>query len=221
MSLVLRVSTYYYQHQLLIVVCLSSVILDVTPLPPLQESLHRDKDAGGGRIAMPPPPRTTNAPTPSPAPRCGSSFSSPPQYSSHAEPWRSATWPMINAPGCGAKSSPFGNAVVHVRGRACRCRPGPGGSPCSGVAKGVTPGSGVGGGGGGLRRGGAAAAAIVLGKICQRHCRPDAGSHGPGPAPVRDMAWQTPAPRGRDKGCRCRPAVKGPSLRSLPGGASC
>jgi hypothetical protein len=67
---------------------------------------------------------------------------------------------------------------------------------------------------------GAAAAAIVPGGIHQRHRRPDARRHGPGPALVRSMAWQTPAPRGCDKGCRCRPAATGPSSWSWPGGAS-
>jgi hypothetical protein len=55
---------------------------------------------------------------------------------------------MINAAGCGAKSFPSGGAIVPVRGRARRRRPGPGGPPCGGVAKGAAPGSGVGGGGG-------------------------------------------------------------------------
>ncbi len=37
----------------------------------------------------------------------------PPHYSGHAEPRRSATWPMSNAAGCGAnKSSPSRGAVV-------------------------------------------------------------------------------------------------------------
>jgi hypothetical protein len=104
---------------------------------------------------MPSPPRVTAAPTPSPAPRHGSSVSSPPHYSGHAEPRWSATWLMINAARCGAKSSPSGGAVVPVRGRACQCHPGPGSPPCGGVTKGVAPGSGVGGGGGGAgsRRG--------------------------------------------------------------------
>ncbi len=142
-------------RQLLIVVCSSSIVSDVTPTPPLQESLHRDEDAGGGRIATPPPPSATAAPAPSPAPRRGSSFSSPPHYSGHAEPRWSATWPMINAAGCRAKSSPSGGAVVPVRGRACWRHPGPGSPPCGGVAKGVAPGSGVEGRGGGAdsRRG--------------------------------------------------------------------
>jgi hypothetical protein len=67
---------------------------------------------------------------------------------------------------------------------------------------------------------GMAAAAIVPGGIRQRYRRPDAGSHGPGPAPVRGMAWQPLAPLGHDKGCCCRPATAGPSLRLWPGGAS-
>jgi hypothetical protein len=206
-------------RQLLIVVCCLSIVSDVTPAPPLQELPHHDKDAGGGRIVTPPPPRATAAPAPSPAPRRGSSFSSPPHYFGHAEPWRSATWPMINAVGCGAKSSPSGGAVVPVRGRARRRRPGPGGPPCGGVAKGVVPGSGVGGGGGGagLR---CSCRHHRACKICQRHRRPDAGSHRPGPAPVRGMAWRMPVPRGRDKGCCRRPAAEGPSLQLWPGGAS-
>jgi hypothetical protein len=107
------------------------------------------------RNASPPPHDRCPGPAPSPAPRRGSSFSSPPHYSSHAEPWWSATWPMINAAGCGAKSSPSGGAVVPVRGRARRRHPGPGGPPCGGVTKGAVPSSGVGGGGGGAgsRRG--------------------------------------------------------------------
>ncbi len=56
---------------------------------------------------------------------------------------------MINTAGCGAKSSPFGGAIVPVQGHARQRRPGPGGPPCCGVAKGAEPGSGVGGGGGG------------------------------------------------------------------------
>jgi hypothetical protein len=35
------------------------------------------------------------------------------------------------------------------------------------------------------------------------------------------MARQMPVPRGRDKGCLCRPAAAGPSSRSWLGGASC
>jgi hypothetical protein len=58
----------------------------------------------------------------------------------------------------------------------------------------------------------------VPGRIRQRHRQPDAGSHGPGPAPVRGMARQPPAPRGRDKGCRCQPAAAGPSSQLWPGG---
>jgi hypothetical protein len=96
-----------------------------------------------------PPPCATAAPAPSPAPRRGSSFSSPPHYSGHAEPQRSATWPMINAAGFGAKSSPSGGDVVPVRGRARRSRLEPGGPPCGGVANWTAPGSRVGGGGGG------------------------------------------------------------------------
>jgi hypothetical protein len=67
------------------------------------------------------------------------------------------------------------------------------------------------GAGAGARVRGVAAAAIVPGGIRQRHCRMDAGSCRPGPAPVRGMARQTPAPCGRDKGCHCWPAAEGPS----------
>jgi hypothetical protein len=134
---------------------MSSVISNVTPAPPPQELPHRNKDARGGCMATPPPPYVTAAPAPSPAPWRGSSFSSPLHYSGRSEPWRSATWPMINAAGWGAKSSPSGGAVVPVWGRACQGHPGSGGPPCSGVAKGAAPGSGVGGkgGGAGSRRG--------------------------------------------------------------------
>jgi hypothetical protein len=38
----------------------------------------------------------------------------------------------------------------------------------------------------------------VPGGIRLHHHRPDARSHGPGPAPVRGVARQPPAPRGRD-----------------------
>jgi hypothetical protein len=117
------------------------------PLPHPQELPHRNEDAGGDRIAMPPHPRATAALAASPAPQRGSSFSSPPCYSCHAEPRWSATWPMINAARCRAKSSPSGGAVIPVRGRARRRRPGPGSPPCSGVARGAAPGSGVGDGG--------------------------------------------------------------------------
>ncbi len=135
--------------QLLIVACLSSAVSDVTPLPPLQELPHCNKDAGGDRIAMPPHPRVTAALAASPAPQRGSSFSSLPCYSCHADSQRSATWLMINANGCRAKSSPSGGAVVPVRGGACRRHPGLGGPPCGGIARGAVPGSGVRDGGGG------------------------------------------------------------------------
>ncbi len=144
------------------------------------------------------------------APQRGSSFSNPVHYSGHAEPRRFAAWQMINAAGCGAKSSPSGGAVVPVRGRAPLCRPGPGGPLGGEFARGRGRAAESGGGGGrGFR--GAAAAAIVPGGIHQRHRRPDARKHGPGSAPVRGMAWQMPAPCGCDKGCRCRPAAAGPS----------
>ncbi len=71
---------------------------------------------------------------------------------------------MINAAGCGAESSPSGGACVPVRGRARRRRPGPGGPPCGGVARGAAPGSGVGGGGGG---GGAGFAARPPPQLCR------------------------------------------------------
>jgi hypothetical protein len=98
---------------------------------------------------MPPHPCATAALAASPAPWRGSSFSSPPRYSCRAEPRRSATWPMINAAGCGAMLSPSRGAVVPVPGHTCQRCPGPGGPPCGGVARGAAPGSGVGGGGGG------------------------------------------------------------------------
>jgi hypothetical protein len=99
---------------------------------------------------MPPHPCETAILAASPAPRRGSSFSSPPCYSCCAEPQWSATWPMINAAGCGAKSSPSGGATVLVQGCAHRRRPGPGSPPCSGVARGAALGSGFRGGGGGF-----------------------------------------------------------------------
>jgi hypothetical protein len=176
---------------------------------------------GGGRIATPPHPHATAALAASPAPRHSSSYSSPLRYCHRAEPQRSTTWPMINAARCGAKSSPSEGAVVPVRGHACWRHPGPGGPPCSGIARGAAPGSGVGGRGGGAVFCGMATAAIMPGRIRQHHRRPDAGSHGPGPAPVGGVAWQMPAPCGRDKGCCCQPAAAGSSLRSWPGGASC
>ncbi len=99
-----------------------------------------------GCIVLPP---QTAALAASPAPRGGSSYSSPPRYSCRAEPWRSATWPTINTTGCGTKSSPSGGAVVPVWGCAHWRRPGPGGPLCGEVARGAAPGSVVGGGGGG------------------------------------------------------------------------
>jgi hypothetical protein len=161
--------------QLLIVVCLSSVNSDETPMPPLQELPHCDRNAGGGRIATPPPPRVTTAPACYPAPWRGSSFSSPLCCSCCAEPRWSATWPMINAAGCGAKSSLSGGTVVPVQGRARRCRPGPGGPPCGGVAKGVAPSSGVGGGDGDAGFG-----AWPLPPLCRRNmpASPPAGRQG-------------------------------------------
>ncbi len=133
----------------MIVTCLSSAISNVTPSPPPQEPPHHDEDAGGDCIATPPHPRATATLAASPSPRRGSSFSSPPRYSCRAEPRWSAMWPMINAAGCRAKSSPSRGAVVPVQGRARRHRPGPGGPPCGGVARGVAPGSGFGDGEGG------------------------------------------------------------------------
>jgi hypothetical protein len=175
-----------------------------------------------------PPPHATAAPAPSPAPRHGYSFSSPPRCSCPAEPRRSGTWPMINAAGCRAKSSSSGGAVVPVQRCHCPrprvCSPAP---PRTlqptvrwgrqgGVANQRSRGRGCGCG-----FHGAAAAAIVPGRICQRHCRPDARSHVPGPASVGGMDWQPPVPCRRDKGCCCRPTATGPLLRSWPGGASC
>ncbi len=173
-------------RQILIVVCLSSVVYNETPVPSPQESPHRDEDAGVGRIVSPPHPCATAALAASPAPRGGSSYSSPPRYSCRAEPWRSATWPMINTTGCGTKSSPSRGAVVPVWGCAHWRRPGPGGPLCGEVARGAAPGSVVGGGGGGGGTGFAAP-----GRIRQRHHLPNAGSHGPGPAPVGGVAHQS------------------------------
>jgi hypothetical protein len=45
---------------------------------------------------------------------------------------------------------------------------------------------------------GAAAIAVVPGRICQRHRRLNAGSRGPGPAPVRGVDRQPPLPCGHD-----------------------
>ncbi len=113
------------------------------------------------KFATIPHPWATAALAASPAPQPGSSFSSPPHYSCHVKPWQSATWPMINAAGCGAKSSLSGGAVVRIRGRALRRCPEPGGPPCVEVAKGAAPGSGVRGGGGG-----AGFAARLLPPLC-------------------------------------------------------
>ncbi len=66
---------------------------------------------------------------------------------------------------------------------------------------------------------GVAATAIVPGGIRQRHSWPDVGSHGPGPVPVRGMAWRPPAPHRHDKGFCRQPATAGPSLRSWPRGS--
>ncbi len=88
---------------------------------------------------LPPPPPPGVAP-PTPPLQC---------YFCHAKPLSSATWPMINAAGCGEKLSPSGGGVVPVRGRVCRRRPGPGGPPCGGATRGAAPGSSVRGGGGG------------------------------------------------------------------------
>jgi hypothetical protein len=100
---------------------------------------------GGPHPDAPPTPVQSPPPPPLPAPRHDSSFSSPLRCSYHAEPRRSATWPMINTAGCGAKSSPSGGAVISFRGRSCQRRAGPGGPPCGGVAKEAVPGSRVGG----------------------------------------------------------------------------
>jgi hypothetical protein len=121
--------------QFLIVVCLSYVVSDETLAPLPQELMHHNKDRGG-HISTPPHPRKTAVLAASPAPRHGSSFSSKPPYSCHAEPWRSTAWPMINAAGCRAKSSPSRGAVVPIQGCAHRRRPRPSGPPCVGVARG-------------------------------------------------------------------------------------
>jgi hypothetical protein len=96
-------------------------------------------------------------------------------YSFRAEPRRSATWPMINAAGCGAKSSPSGGAFVPIHGRACRRHLGPGSPPCGGVARGAVPGSGVRGEGGG-----AGFAAQLLPKSCRAEYASVTASRTPG-----------------------------------------
>jgi hypothetical protein len=100
---------------------------------------------------------------------------------------------MINAAGCGCRCSHLGG-----------CSPaGPGGPPHGGVARGLP--------GGVAPEGGAGFVALPLLPSCQAeyarvHRQPDAGSHGPGPAPVRVVACQPPAPRG----CDGRAVVAGP-----------
>jgi hypothetical protein len=59
-------------------------------------------------------------------------------------------------------------------------------------------------------RGGKGKKSKVPGRIRPRHCRPDAESHGPGPALVRGMARQPPAPRERDG----RAVIAGPLLQA-------
>ncbi len=100
---------------------------------------------GGAASRRLPPPRVTAAPAAS----RGSSFSYPPCCSCCAEPRRSATWPMIDAAGCGAKSSLSRGAIIPVQWRARWRRPGPGGPPCGGVARGAALISRVEGGGAG------------------------------------------------------------------------
>jgi hypothetical protein len=120
---------------------------------------------------------------------------------------------MINVTGCGAKFSPS-RGVLAGAARDLAAH------PALGSRRGrLSQGRGRGRGQG---RGfcSVAATAIVPGGIRQRHHRPDTGSHGPGPVLVRGMAWQLPAPRGRDKGCRRRPAATGPLSRLWPEGAS-
>ncbi len=95
-------------RQLLIVVCLSSVVSHVTPVPPLQELTHRDKDLGGAASRCLPPPRDCRLPRPP----VWLLLLSPPRCSCHAEPQRSATWLTINAARCGAKSSPSEGALT-------------------------------------------------------------------------------------------------------------
>jgi hypothetical protein len=63
--------------QLLIVICLSFIVSNVTPAPPPQESPHHNEDAWGGHITTSPHPRKTAVLAASPTPQCGSSFSSP------------------------------------------------------------------------------------------------------------------------------------------------
>jgi hypothetical protein len=174
----------------------------------------------GGRFTTPPHPRATAAPAAFPAPQHGSSISSPPHCSCHAEPRRSAAWPMINTTGCGAKSYPSGGAVIPIRGACLPALPGTWRPTVQWGCQGGGTKQQSWGRGQGRGFHGAATTAIVLGRIRQRHRQPDSGSHGPGPAPVRGMAWQPAAPHGHDKGSCCWPAAAGPSLRSWPGGAS-
>jgi hypothetical protein len=101
---------------------------------------------------------------------------------------------MIDAAGSGVQSSLSGGAIVPVRGRAHWSLPGSGSTV--GLPGGAVPGSGVGGGGRGHGFFGMAATTVMLGGIRLHHCRLDAGSHRPGPAPVGGMAQQPPAPRG-------------------------
>ncbi len=189
-------------HQILIVVCLSSVVSNETPVPSPQELPHHDEDAGVGRIMSPPHPRVTTALAASPAPWGGSSYSSPPRYSCCAEPWQSATWPMINTAGCGTKSSPSGGAVVPVWGCAHRRHPGPGGPLCGEVARGAAPGSVV-----GVRAG---AGARVLRRGCRRH---RAGQNAPASPPAGCWESRTRTCAGRRRGSSI--------IAVVAGGASC
>ncbi len=102
---------------------------------------------------------------------------------------------MINAAGCGAKSSPSGGAVVPVQRRARRRRPGPGGPPCGGVARGAAPGSGFGGrggGGGGGGGGGMGFAARPPPQSCRAEYASVTAGRTPGVTdqdPRRSEAW--------------------------------
>ncbi len=136
----------------------------------------------------------------------------------------SATWLMINTARCRTKSSLSRGAVIPVWGCAHWRRPGPGGPLCGEVARGAAPGSVVGGGGGGGGAGrfrGAAATAIVPGRIRQRHHLPDAGSHGPGPAPFGGVARQSS--RLWPGGHLARPQrdARGCMVKRLPRGVGC
>jgi hypothetical protein len=87
--------------QLLIVICLLSILSDETLVPPPQESTHHDKDAGGGALRRLSPPMRPPPPPPTPSPGIAPPSPPPLHCSCRAEPWWSATWPMIKPPDAG------------------------------------------------------------------------------------------------------------------------